>query len=104
MSAVPDPQDRGAFMGLNSSIQQLAGGLAASLAGLIVVEEDSGKLSHYPILGYVVTLAMVITLIMMFIINRMVNADKKNSLQCLQTIRNSRNKQDIFIFTKTFGA
>ena len=77
MSAVPDPQDRGAFMGLNSSIQQLAGGLAASLAGLIVVEEDSGKLSHYPILGYVVTLAMVITLIMMFIINRMVNADKK---------------------------
>lgn len=77
MSAVPDPQDRGAFMGLNSSIQQLAGGLAASLAGLIVVEEDSGKLSHYPILGYVVSFAMIITLVMMFIINRMVNADKK---------------------------
>ncbi|HRF77121.1 MAG TPA: MFS transporter [Chitinophagales bacterium] len=77
MSGVPEPADRGAFMGLNSSIQQLAGGLAASLAGLIVVQEDSGKLSHYPILGYVVTVAMFITMIMMFVINKMVVSDNK---------------------------
>jgi len=76
MSAVPEPADRGAFMGLNSSIQQLAGGLAASLAGLIVVQEADGKLSHYPILGYVVTAAMVITMFMMYIINKMVTTEK----------------------------
>ncbi len=77
MSAVPEPADRGAFMGLNSSIQQLAGGLAASLAGLIVVQEADNTLSHYPILGYVVITAMVITLFMMNIINKMVTNDKQ---------------------------
>lgn len=75
MSAVPAPADRGAFMGLNSSIQQLAGGLSASLAGLIVHQEADQSLSHYPVLGYVVTFAMVITLFMMYIINRMVKRD-----------------------------
>lgn len=77
MSAVPAPADRGAFMGLNSSIQQLAGGLAASLAGLIVVQEADEKLSHYPILGYVVATAMIITLVMMSIINKMILKDNQ---------------------------
>lgn len=72
MSGVPDPQDRGSFMGLNSSISQLAGGMAASLAGLIVVQEDNGHLLHYPILSYVVVFAMMITLVMMYRIHKMV--------------------------------
>lgn len=72
MSAVPDVRDRGAFMGLNSSIQQLSGGLAASLAGMIVVQEESGYLKHYPTLAYVVCAAMVITLVMMYRIHTLV--------------------------------
>ena len=32
MTAIPNPPDRGAFMGINSSIQQIAGGLAAYIA------------------------------------------------------------------------
>lgn len=73
MSAVPDIRDRGAFMGLNSSIQQLSGGLAASLAGLIVVQEENGYLQHYPTLAYVVCVAMVITLVMMHRIHKLVH-------------------------------
>lgn len=72
MSAVPDIKDRGAFMGLNSSIQQLSGGLAATLAGMIVVERPDGYLEHYPILAYVVSVAMLITLFMMWRISKMV--------------------------------
>ncbi len=79
MSAVPDLADRGAFMGLNSSIQQLSGGLAASLAGLIVVQEGDGPLLHYPLLGYVVAFAMVITLWMMYRIYVIVGADQKET-------------------------
>ncbi len=72
MSAVPEPADRGAFMGINSSVQQFSGGIAAFFAGLIVVQEDSGYLKHYDWLGYVVVIAMIITVFMMSFINKMV--------------------------------
>jgi predicted MFS family arabinose efflux permease len=77
MSGVPAPQDRGAFMGLNSSVQMLSGGVAAFVAGTIVVRSSSGSLEHYDILGYVVAAAIIITLGMMYNIHRLVNADKK---------------------------
>lgn len=72
MSAVPEPADRGAFMGINSSVQQFSGGLAAFAAGLIVVQKDSGFMEHYDILGYVVVVAMIINAVMMKVINTMV--------------------------------
>jgi len=73
-SAVPDSQDRGAFMSINSSLQQLAGGVASSVAGFIVVQTAHGPLLHYEELGYVVSGAIVITLILMFKVNRLVQA------------------------------
>jgi predicted MFS family arabinose efflux permease len=73
-SAVPDPGDRGAFMSINSSLQQLAGGVASSVAGFIVVQTAQGPLAHYDELGYVVAGAMSITVILMFQVNRMVRA------------------------------
>ena len=39
ISAVPDARDRGAYMSVNSSVQQFAGGMASGLAG------SMGKLS-----------------------------------------------------------
>jgi predicted MFS family arabinose efflux permease len=72
MTAIPDPQDRGAFMGINSSVQQISGGIAAGVAGLIVVRTKSGALGNYNILGYVVIVSMLITVVMMYFINRYV--------------------------------
>jgi MFS family permease len=72
MSAVPEAQDRGAFMSINSSIQQISGGVASAVAGLIVVQTKSGKLEHYPALGYVVIATMIITMIMMYFLDRYV--------------------------------
>jgi predicted MFS family arabinose efflux permease len=72
MTAVPEPQDRGAFMGINSSIQQISGGVAAFAAGKIVVQVKDAPLQHYNILGYVVVCSMIITLGMMYIINKQV--------------------------------
>lgn len=52
-SAVPEASDRGAYMSINSSLQQLAGGLAAMFAGLIVVQKSkSAPIEHFDILGY----------------------------------------------------
>jgi len=73
-SAVPDPGDRGAFMSINSSLQQLAGGVASSAAGFIVVQTAQGPLAHYDQLGFVVAGAMSITVVLMFKVNRMVRA------------------------------
>ena len=72
MTAVPQPQDRGAFMGINASIQQLSGGVAAFVAGKIVVQNGDGPLGNYPMLGYVVLGSMVITIFMMWRINKQV--------------------------------
>lgn len=61
-TAVPDPADRGAFMGINSSVAQVSGGIATAVAGMIVVKTETGYLENYPMLGIVVTVAMVITM------------------------------------------
>jgi len=55
VTAIPEMSDRGAFMSVNSSLQQIAGGLAAMLAGFIVVQPTKASpLEHYNTLGYVV--------------------------------------------------
>ncbi|MFZ5891698.1 MAG: MFS transporter [Myxococcota bacterium] len=72
ISAIPDLADRGAFMAVNASMQQLSGGVAAWAAGLIVVQTANGKLEHYGTLGDVVVVAMLITLVLMYPIHRAV--------------------------------
>lgn len=74
---VPEPKDRGTFMALDASLQQLAGGIAASLAGLIVFQSAEGMIYRYPLLGMIVTLLMLLTTWLMFLINRLVNIKLK---------------------------
>jgi predicted MFS family arabinose efflux permease len=70
ITAIPSPQDRGAFMGLNSSIQQMAGGVASVLAGVIVVQNDDKTLSHFDTLGYIASVIIVICLGLIYVINQ----------------------------------
>ena len=79
MTAVPEPQDRGAFMSINASIQQIAGGIASWVAGLIVIQSKEGPLQHYDILGYVVIGTMCITVIMMSFLNKYVRQKTSKS-------------------------
>lgn len=72
MSAIPKATDRGAYMSISASIQQISGGIAAALAGVIVVEGPQGALEHYDILGYVVISSTLFTVVMMYFINRMI--------------------------------
>jgi multidrug resistance protein len=70
MTAIPDPQDRGAFMSINSSMQQISGGIAASIAGMIVIQKPSGLLEHYDTLGYTVVCSMLCAMGLMYILNK----------------------------------
>jgi predicted MFS family arabinose efflux permease len=73
-SAIPDAPDRGAYMSISSSLQQIAGGIASYAAGLLVTQNGDGPIEHYDRLGYVVSAAMFVTIVMMFKINRLVGA------------------------------
>jgi predicted MFS family arabinose efflux permease len=72
-SAMPELEDRGAFMAVNNSVAQFSGGVAASIAGLIVVQTPAGPLERYDLLGYVVALAMASSIALMYPIHKMVS-------------------------------
>lgn len=72
VSAMPDPASRGSFMAVSSSLQQIAGGIASVVAGLIVVETEAGLLDHFDTLGYILVGTVLATTVMMYFIHRMV--------------------------------
>jgi predicted MFS family arabinose efflux permease len=74
ISAVPNPADRGSYMSISSSIQQISGGIAAVVGGMIVTETSSGALKHYDTVGYVLVGSTLITLVMMYFISRRIGA------------------------------
>jgi predicted MFS family arabinose efflux permease len=66
-SAIPQPQDRGAFMSINSSLQQIAGGFGAMIAGMIIVQKDNfSPLQHYDTLALVASLMMLGTIYLVY--------------------------------------
>jgi len=71
-SMVPEPGNRGAFMSVNASVQQLSGGIAAACAGQIVGQSDSGMILHYDTLGNVVCFTMLIATIMVYRLDKFV--------------------------------
>ena len=56
------PQLRGTFMSLNSSAQQLASGLAATLAGFITTQSATGQIAGYDKVGYVAIAANILAI------------------------------------------
>lgn len=52
VSEIVPPASRGKFMNINSSIQQMAVGLASVAAGLIIVETPTHAIKNYDITGY----------------------------------------------------
>ncbi|MBK6396711.1 MAG: MFS transporter [Bacteroidetes bacterium] len=72
-SAIPDMSDRGAFMSINASLQQIAGGFAAAIGGMIVVQKDKfSPLEHYNTLGYIVAIISLIAIFMIYRVSEMV--------------------------------
>ncbi|MFA6455464.1 MAG: MFS transporter [Bacteroidota bacterium] len=70
MTAVPELADRGAFMSISSSLQQVSGGIASVVAGMIIVQSGTGPLEHYDILGYACMVLMFAGAGMMYFINK----------------------------------
>ena len=74
-SAIPDMKDRGAFMSINASLQQIAGGIATACAGMIVVQNGKfSPLEHYDTLGYIGAFVMVICVYLVYKVSVLVKA------------------------------
>ena len=77
VSALPKMQDRGAFMSINSSLQQIAGGIAAGIGGLIVVQRTkTSPLQHYDILGYVIVVIIILNIIQLYRVSNLIKAQR----------------------------
>lgn len=81
MSALPAPADRGSYMSISSSLQQVAGGVASMLSGMIVVESADGALLHFDRVGYVLVVTTLLTLSMMYLINRTIGESQPTALR-----------------------
>jgi predicted MFS family arabinose efflux permease len=79
VTSIPAKEDRGAFMSINSSLQQISGGIAAAFAGTIVVQKDSfSPLEHYNTLGFII---IGISLLSILLLSRVNKHLKKNPEQ-----------------------
>lgn len=72
-SAVPELSDRGAYMSIISSLQQLAGGLAAIFAGLVVVQPTpTSPIQNFDILGYVMVVLVVLCIFLVYRVSQII--------------------------------
>jgi predicted MFS family arabinose efflux permease len=79
-------QDRGAFMSINASLQQIAGGIAAAVAGMIIVQKDKySPLQHYDTLGYVIVVIGLVTIFLLYRVNEMIK--KKNAKPPVEVVQ-----------------
>ncbi|MBJ7402850.1 MAG: MFS transporter [Bradyrhizobium sp.] len=72
MTAIPDQSQRGSFSAVSASLQQLSGGLGAVLAAAIIAQGADGALLHFDRIGYVVVGTTIITLVMMYFVQKAV--------------------------------
>lgn len=73
-AAVPAPADRGAFMAINTSLQQLSGGIVAAVGGMVVVVQADGTLARFDTLCIVVVGTILATFVPMWLIDRQIKA------------------------------
>ena len=66
-ASIPEMKDRGAFMSINSSLQQMAGGIAALIGGWIVKQKNElSPLENFDWLGYLVVVVILLNILLTY--------------------------------------
>ena len=73
ITSAAQPKLRGTFMSLNGTVQSLSMGLATTLAGFIIHQENSGQIVGYPAVGYI---AVAANLLAVWYVAKIVMHDK----------------------------
>lgn len=86
-TVIPDIADRGAYMAITSSMQQIAGGIAAVAAGQIVYQHTkTSPLENYNILGYVIACISLLSIFLMARVNRIAEHKKAQTQMPIEPI------------------
>jgi len=72
MTAIPEVTKRGAFNAVSASLQQVAGGVSAAVAGAVLIETPAGVLEHFNWLGYIVMAVASLSLLLMYFVHKQV--------------------------------
>ncbi len=67
ITSVVPPRNRGGFMSIRQSVNELALFLSTVIAGFIITEDADGKLEHYELLGY---FTIVMSIVAVYAANR----------------------------------
>jgi predicted MFS family arabinose efflux permease len=62
VNGAAEPRLRGAFLSVNSAIQQFACGIAALGAGLVMGHDADGRITHYGTVGFIAVAATLLCL------------------------------------------
>ena len=74
-SMIPAKEDRGAFMSITASLQQVAGGIGAAVSGMIVHQESKGSpLLYYNRVAYVILFISAISIFLMWRVKSLVKS------------------------------
>jgi MFS transporter, DHA1 family, inner membrane transport protein len=74
MTSIVSQQQRGGYMSINSSLQQMASGFASLLAGAIIVKSEAGPLMNYNYVGYI---AISISLVALLVARKLKTLDSE---------------------------
>lgn len=70
---IPESVDRGAYMSVTEALKQIAGGVGAVIAGLVVKQStNSSPLMHFDTLGYLITGINLVSIVLVYRINLLV--------------------------------
>lgn len=73
-ASIPEMKDRGAFMSVNSSLQQMAGGIAALIGGWIVKQKNElSPLENFDWLGYLVIVVILLNIFFTYRVYRFIS-------------------------------
>jgi predicted MFS family arabinose efflux permease len=94
-SALPEMQDRGAFMSINSSLQQIAGGVAAAIGGMIVVQKTkTSPLEHYDTLGLLIVAISIVGIFLVYRVSQLIKSSSNGSAGHFKTGHKVKQEQE----------
>ena len=71
-SAIPEVTKRGAFNAVSASLQQVAGGVSAGIAGAVIAQAPNGALTHFNWLGLIVMTVALVSMSLMYFVHKAV--------------------------------
>lgn len=76
ITEVPNPDQRGAFMNINSAIQQMSGGIATIIGSVILIQNDDLTFANFHHLGWITIFTVLLGIVLMYRIHKLLEKRK----------------------------